>query len=39
MIQNPIPYGHQFITDEDVQSVVEALESDFMTQGPRIGEF
>ena len=27
------------ITDEDVVAVVEALKSDYMTQGPRIGEF
>lgn len=39
MIDHPIPYGHQHITDEDVQAVVEALKSDYMTQGPRIGEF
>ena len=39
MITKPIPYGHQYISDEDVQAVVEALKSDYMTQGPRIGEF
>lgn len=39
MIDHNIPYGHQFITDEDVQAVVEALKSDYMTQGPRIGQF
>lgn len=39
MITKPIPYGHQYITDEDVQAVVEALKSDYMTQGPRIGQF
>ena len=39
MIDHPIPYGHQHITDEDVAAVVEALKSDYMTQGPRIGEF
>ncbi|MCB9283037.1 MAG: UDP-4-amino-4,6-dideoxy-N-acetyl-beta-L-altrosamine transaminase [Lewinellaceae bacterium] len=36
---NPIPYGRQHITDEDIQAVVEALKSDFLTQGPRIPEF
>lgn len=39
MIDHQIPYGHQHITDEDIQAVVEALKSDYMTQGPRIGEF
>lgn len=39
MLTKPIPYGHQYITDEDVKVVVEALKSDYMTQGPRIGEF
>ena len=39
MIDHPIPYGHQCITDEDINAVVEALKSDYMTQGPRIGEF
>ena len=36
---NVIPYARQDISDEDVQAVVEALRSDFLTQGPRIAEF
>ncbi len=39
MISHPIPYGHQLITDEDIQAVVETLKSDYLTQGPRIPEF
>lgn len=39
MIDHNIPYGHQYITDEDVQVVIEALKSDYMTQGPLIGQF
>ncbi len=39
MIDHVISYGHQYINDEDVQAVVAALKSDYMTQGPRIGEF
>lgn len=31
-----IPYGRQDITDEDIQSVVDVLKSDFLTQGPQI---
>lgn len=34
-----IPYGRQTIDDSDVQAVVEALRSDWLTQGPRIAEF
>lgn len=39
MIDHNIPYGHQHITDEDVKVVIEALKSDYMTQGPLIGQF
>ena len=39
MIDHIIPYGHQHINDEDVQAVVAALKSDYMTQGPLIGQF
>jgi UDP-4-amino-4,6-dideoxy-N-acetyl-beta-L-altrosamine transaminase len=34
-----IPYGRQHITEEDVQAVVDALKSDYLTQGPKIKEF
>lgn len=34
-----IPYGRQHISEEDVQAVVKALKSDFLTQGPLIPEF
>lgn len=34
-----IPYGRQHITEEDIQAVVETLQSDYLTQGPRITEF
>ena len=34
-----IPYGHQHITDEDIQAVIETLKSDYLTQGPKIIEF
>ena len=34
-----IPYGRQHITEQDIASVVEALHADYLTQGPRIGEF
>lgn len=38
-MSNPIPYGKQHITQEDIQAVVETLQSDFLTQGPKIAEF
>lgn len=34
-----IPYGKQFISEDDTRAVIEALHSDFLTQGPRIAEF
>ncbi len=34
-----IPYGKQSISQEDINSVVEVLKSDFLTQGPKINEF
>ena len=34
-----LPYGRQWIDDEDVKAVVEVLRSDFITQGPKIEEF
>lgn len=36
---NAIPYGKQFINQDDIDAVVAALQSDFLTQGPRIAEF
>lgn len=33
------PYGRQHITDEDIKRVSEVLRSDYITQGPMIGEF
>lgn len=34
-----IPYGHQSISNEDIQAVVEVLRSDYLTTGPKIEEF
>lgn len=34
-----IPYGHQNINKDDIQAVVEVLESDFITQGPVVPQF
>jgi len=35
----PIPYGKQFISQDDIDAVVKTLQSDFLTQGPKIAEF
>jgi UDP-4-amino-4,6-dideoxy-N-acetyl-beta-L-altrosamine transaminase len=34
-----IPYGKQSISEEDIQSVVDVLESDWLTQGPVVPNF
>lgn len=34
-----IPYGKQYITQNDIDAVVKALTSDFLTQGPKVAEF
>ena len=39
MLKLPISYGRQFISDDDIQAVVDALKSDYLTCGPRIAEF
>ena len=33
-MRNPIPYGKQNITQEDIDAVASVLKSDFITQGP-----
>jgi UDP-4-amino-4,6-dideoxy-N-acetyl-beta-L-altrosamine transaminase len=38
-MNKPIPYGKQNITAEDIKAVTDVLQSDFLTQGPRIEEF
>lgn len=34
-----LPYGRQYITQEDIDAVVEVLKSDFLTQGRKVNEF
>src|SRR5690242_3240923 len=34
-----IPYGHQDVTAEDIEAVVQVLRSDFLTQGPAVPRF
>lgn len=39
MREKDIPYGRHLIDDDDIAAVVEALRSDWLTGGPRVGEF
>jgi UDP-4-amino-4,6-dideoxy-N-acetyl-beta-L-altrosamine transaminase len=34
-----IPYGRQDITQADIDAVIEVLQSEFLTQGPRVPQF
>ena len=34
-----LAYGRQMIDSDDIQSVMEALQSDWLTTGPRVAEF
>ncbi|MFT6909125.1 MAG: dTDP-4-amino-4,6-dideoxygalactose transaminase, partial [Oleiphilaceae bacterium] len=34
-----IPYGKQDISQADIDAVLDVLQSDFLTQGPKVPEF
>lgn len=34
-----IPYGHQWIDEDDIAAVAEVLRSDYLTTGPKVREF
>ena len=34
-----LPYGRQSLDEEDIQAVVDVLKSDWLTTGPKVGEF
>lgn len=36
---NPIPYGRQNINQSDIEAVIEVLQHDYLTQGPKVIEF
>src|SRR5574344_2425759 len=38
-MKNFIPYGKQFIDEDDISAVIEVLKSDFLTTGPKVKEF
>ncbi len=35
----PIPYGRQWIDEDDIAAVVQCLRDPWLTQGPRVAEF
>ncbi len=39
MVDQPLPYGRQWIDDDDVAGVVAVLESERLTQGPLVERF
>ena len=38
-MNNMIPYGRQDVNKEDIESVIEILNSDYLTQGPTVEIF
>jgi len=34
-----LPYGRQWLDEDDIAAVVEVLQSDWLTTGPKVGEF
>jgi len=34
-----IPYGSQWLDEDDIDSVVDVLKSDYLTTGPKVEEF
>ncbi|GAG92164.1 unnamed protein product, partial [marine sediment metagenome] len=34
-----IPYGHQWVDENDIREIIKVLKSDWLTQGPKIKEF
>jgi perosamine synthetase len=37
--QTLLPYGRQSVDESDIQAVVDVLRSDWLTTGPKVGEF
>lgn len=38
-MQKPLPYGRQWIDEEDIAAVAEVLRGDWLTQGPNVAAF
>jgi UDP-4-amino-4,6-dideoxy-N-acetyl-beta-L-altrosamine transaminase len=39
MRESILPYGRQWLDEEDIEAVVEVLRSDYLTTGPKVAEF
>lgn len=39
MPDRPIPYGRQWVDDEDIAAITEVLRSDYLTTGPAVEQF
>lgn len=39
MSETMLPYGRQWVEDDDIEGVVEVLRSDWLTTGPKVGDF
>jgi perosamine synthetase len=39
MVTEPIPYGRQSVSAEDIEAVVDVLRSDYLTTGPAVTRF
>ena len=37
--QNTLPYGRQWLDEDDIAAVVKVLRSDWLTTGPKVAEF
>ncbi len=37
--EKQLPYGHQWVDDDDIAAVVEVFRSDWFTTGPKVDEF
>jgi len=38
-LQRILPYGRQWLDEEDIRAVIEVLRSDWLTTGPKVEEF
>jgi len=37
--ESVLPYGRQWVDEEDIEAVVRVMQSDFLTTGPEVAEF
>ncbi|HLD46415.1 MAG TPA: DegT/DnrJ/EryC1/StrS family aminotransferase, partial [Desulfobaccales bacterium] len=39
MVKKNIPYGRQWVDEDDIAAACEVLRSDWLTTGPKVAEF